>query len=613
MKRTQKYIALLCTTLSLVVMMTALCCMERPDVQPFSVVISHDGREETISCWENEKDQLYVFLPSGVELSDVQLIRQTDNTILFEGQPMDEAFLCSTLSLDVPYEVTYSVFGKAESKTIVLVQSAGVPTLFVSTDYGSSEYLHADKSNKESGTVTVYAADGQLVYQGAAESVGGRGNYTWVNSEKKPYNIVLSQGADLLDMGQGSKWVLLANASDSTLMRNKIVYDFANRIGLAYSPESQWVALYLNGEYRGLYLMCEAIEIGTDRVDISQTEGAILTVETADAFQGKNTAYFVTDVGVAMEVNSPKVVADNEIAQLKSKVQSAENAILAVDGIDDGTGKPWEEIVDVSSWVKKYLIEEVFGNHDALMRSAYYYYQDSSSLLYAGPVWDYDLAIGNENSWQLQNPQAFWANRLASQPGVEMPWFYELYQKDVFYQRVVEMYQSVFLPELTRLISITIPEYTCEISAAAAVDKIRWNDDATLIEYADGLCNYLEQRSKFLANIWIDKKDYCIVRAAQQWGGYYAYYAVFTGETLQELPVFDSSDNQTFIGWYNESTGEPFDITQPITEDIEIYAKWVDKPSARIKQVLKLMPLAVLAVIGVAFVVVEFKRWRKIG
>ena len=609
MKKRYTYILIL--TLVLALGAAGIALLEHEVAVPFQVIVPSEVGNQKITCWENDEDQCYVFLPGYADMADLQIVLKTDTPVSIDGIALHDGMKCGAFDMDTWYSLEYVFFGKVCSRELMFVRSDGVPAIFVSTDSGRTEFLHADKENKEGGTVSVYTTDGQLNYQGTADAVSGRGNYTWVNSDKKPYNIVLSQNADLLNMGMGSKWILLANASDSTLMRNKIVYDFANQIGLAYSPESQWVALYLNGEYRGLYLMCEAIEIGKDRVDLSSTEGAILTVETMDAFQGKNTSYFVTDAGVAVEINSPKVVTENKIEELKLKIQSVENAVLAEDGIDEGTSKSWEELINVSSWVEKYLIEEVFGNHDALMRSAYYYYQDSTSSLYAGPVWDYDLAMANEDAWQLQNPQTFWANRLASQPGVEMPWFYALYQKDAFYQNVVEMYQTEFLPELECLLHVTIPEYADKISDAAAVDKIRWDDDTELMEYVDWLCTYMEQRIEFLNSVWLDQQDYCIVRAAQQWGGYYAYYVAFTGDTLSELPIFENSENRNFVGWYNEKTGEPFDIEQPITEDMEIYAKWVDKTSGRMKEMLKVMPLAVIAVMGMALAAIEFYRWRK--
>lgn len=577
----------------------------------FQVSIQSNGCQETINTWRDENGDYYVFLPGYVDMTELQIELKTDEQVVIDGITLLENMECAEFSLDTEYNLEYLCFGKICKKKITFVQSDGVATLFISTNSGKTDLLHEDKENQESGSIIVFSGDGQLDYKGTVDAIGGRGNYTWINSDKKPYNIELSQEADLLNMGFGRKWVLLANAHDSTLMRNKIVYDFSNQVGMAYTPESQWVALYLNGEYRGLYLLCEAIEIGTDRMDISQETGMILAVETEDAFQDGKDAYFLTDANVAVGVKSPKNSSGEQIAMMTSKIQSVENAILALDSVDPLTSSNLKDLIDVDSWVKKYLIEEIFGNHDALMRSAYYYYLDSSCCLFAGPVWDYDLSMGNEYTWQLQNPQAFWANRTASQPGVEMPWFSALYQKDFFYDRMVEVYRNVFLPELDRMLNVTIPEYTQKIEKAASMDKLRWNDDTELMEYVDWLSSYMEQRIHFLNKVWLEKQDYCVVRAVQQWGGYYAYYVVFKGDTLTSLPKFKSTDTQDFLGWYNEKTGESFNVSQPITEDVEIYAKWAEKPSKKFDQQVKLAPLGLIAVMGIGLLWVEVKRWKK--
>ena len=97
------------------------------------------------------------------------------------------------------------------------------------------------------------------------EAIRGRGNATWL-WEKKPYSLTLSKSADLLGMGAAKEWILLTNAPDPTHLRNKIAYDLAAEVGLLYSPESNWVDLYLNGEYTGLYLLTERNEIHPQRI-----------------------------------------------------------------------------------------------------------------------------------------------------------------------------------------------------------------------------------------------------------------------------------------------------------------------------------------------------------
>ena len=101
-----------------------------------------------------------------------------------------------------------------------------------------------------------------------------------------------------------------------------------------------------------------------------------------------------------------------------------------------------------------------------------------------------------------------------------------------------------------------------------------------------------------------------MVKADQGFGAFYGYFAVCPGACLEPLPELEATENDVFTGWYYAGTNTPVDFDQPITEDIEIYAKWEDSQSKRMGQIAKLAPLAVIAVMGMALLAVEIKRMR---
>lgn len=78
------------------------------------------------------------------------------------------------------------------------------------------------------------------------------------------------------------------------------------------------------------------------------------------------------------------------------------------------------------------------------------------------------------------------------------------------------------------------------------------------------------------------------------------------------LPQLEDTEYYTFEGWYYSNTDEPFDETAPITEDTQIYAKWEDAPAKRVRQIMKLIPLGVIAVIGFGLLTVEISRIRRV-
>ena len=51
--------------------------------------------------------------------------------------------------------------------------------------------------------------------------IKGRGNHTW-EQPKKPYQIKLSEKTNLFDFNEAKKWILLANYSDPSYIRNDL-------------------------------------------------------------------------------------------------------------------------------------------------------------------------------------------------------------------------------------------------------------------------------------------------------------------------------------------------------------------------------------------------------
>lgn len=161
--------------------------------------------------------------------------------------------------------------------------------------------------------VVYLTLDGEIgeTYSSAVMSMQGNSEYTAENSDlysgditvklrgnstkylpKQPYKIKLDSKANILGMGSNKHWVLLANAIDHTLIRNKLVYDFSADLGSSYAAESDNVVLIINDEYKGVYQLCEHIRVGSERVDIFDWEE--LAEDAAQAIaveESQNDAY----------------------------------------------------------------------------------------------------------------------------------------------------------------------------------------------------------------------------------------------------------------------------------------------------------------------------------
>ena len=87
----------------------------------------------------------------------------------------------------------------------------------------------------------------------------------------KRYKIKLEEKANVLGMSESKHWVLVSAWRDPSYQRNKGAYDFSGMLGLDY-VKTQWVTVYYNGNYRGIYLLGETIRLDDERIDIFNWE-----------------------------------------------------------------------------------------------------------------------------------------------------------------------------------------------------------------------------------------------------------------------------------------------------------------------------------------------------
>lgn len=574
---------------------------------PISAKITVDDFSENITCWQNENGDYYLFLPSYAKLSQVSLCKLTSNDLFLDGKQIVDGMSGEGLQLDHMYELTYSTFGKKNSKNLTIVQSGEVPTMYIDTFSGSMEYIHEKKGNQESAVMRIYDASGSVREEADIESINGRGNSTWSRYEKKPYSIHFAFEIDLLGMGLAKEWILIANASDDSNIRNKLIYDFASDFGLNYSPNSEWVDLYLNGNYVGLYLLCERNEVYENRVDISGNNISLVSLEMESRLENRNIVYVQTKSSQTLRIHYPVSVNADTLVSVRDSWQSVENAILSEDGIDSVTGKSWQELIDLESWARKYLIEELFGNIDAGYLSQYFYI-DETGKAFAGPVWDYDYAIGNDVLWQLTNSNIQLANKLDVNTGIHRDWFYGLYQKEEFQACLFSMYQTEFLPLLKTFLTDIVGEYSHYISKASVMNSIRWFDNQYWLDNVNEVVSYMNDRIDFFNDLWFEDIAFSTVCLHSQDNENNSYLMIAQGETVAELPTLEDNENGRFLGWYYVDTDQPFDPETPIYEDVNLYAKREISTTPKLKTIVKLLPIAVISIMFFVLLFVDIKR-----
>ena len=281
---------------------------------------------------------------------------------------------------------------------LTVMKSSGIRSVFVNANHDIS-YVNSSASHSVSdgGTVTVLSPDVDgVVYDGALDAIRGRGNTTWTNSEKKPYQMKLSKKADLLGTGEKTKtWLLIANAADPTLLRNTIPFKLALYMGSEGTPSCEPCDLYYNGEYRGSEFSYVAGLSNPDDITggyLVELDDKALPSAEVSMFYSKT--HFFT-------VHTPEYATYEESVYVSELVGAGIDAAIN-GGTDPVTGTSVEDLFDLGSLLATGLTEDFVVDGDYLYSSSYFYVPRSSGKIFVGPVWDcdrtFDLASASSSS-----------------------------------------------------------------------------------------------------------------------------------------------------------------------------------------------------------------------
>ncbi len=227
-------------------------------------------------------------------------------------------------------------------------------------------------------------------YTGTAR-IRGRGNSSWLWYPKKPYRLKLDEKAGILGLDANKDWVLLANYRDPTHLMNTFVFEIGHGVGLKYTNHSRYVELTINGEYLGLYQLTEQVETGKSRVDISEKDGWLISLDADDGPElspGADDNFWSVVYRLPVCLKSPSATPEklNEARELFAEL---ENVILGHDYVN------LEKVMDIESMIYYLLIQEyVYNVEVAAPRSIFLYRaKNEDSRWHFGPLWDFDAGF----------------------------------------------------------------------------------------------------------------------------------------------------------------------------------------------------------------------------
>ncbi|MBR1731423.1 MAG: CotH kinase family protein, partial [Ruminococcus sp.] len=242
----------------------------------------------------------------------------------------------------------------------------------------------------------------------AIKKIKGRGNTTWAKA-KKPFNITYNSNVSISGMDKGKKFSLLANYQDASLARNRILYDLSDAVGMPYASDSRFVDFYMNGVYYGSYQCAQKIDVGKNSVvndipddDYIAEDGSLagnfsFCIEIDPSYAEDD--YHTSQNSNEITIKSPELTSDQQYyTEVKNKIKSKFANLFSRLGSTTPTYDSLSEVMDVDSFAKIFLINELGKNWDSGVSSFYMVYKQSPDgkwRFYASPVWDYDNSLGN--------------------------------------------------------------------------------------------------------------------------------------------------------------------------------------------------------------------------
>ncbi len=470
-----------------------------------------------------EADDSTFILPSYIKPNDVKLVHDGTNAITYENEEGQTATLQAKDNVDLTpfvttlssgqniYELSVKINGRTSTFTFKFADN--LPSVHVTTSMGI-DTITASNGKDTQTQIAVINSDGTYEYADTDSTYSQlkvRGNTT-KDYAKKPFQMKLDAKADLFGMGESKTWILLANYLDQSQIRNSVMYKIGSLLGMD-TCEFQSVDLFVDGEYYGIYLLCEKVSISSQRIDIVELEklndelnasyeqtpvkeygisNTIITeysyipnvvnpaditggylVELDNNYWKNELCYFITENGSHYVVKSPEYASKEQVEYIAALFGELEEAIMSPTGYNR-LGKHYSEYADVDSFVYAYIVAEFSRNYDA-GSSSMYFYKDADkngelSKIVKGPLWDCDNTIGNIHKNGASNTSGYWAKDRSIWKG--------LTQHAEFNQSVSDEFARVY-GQIFDMIEPNgyISELVLEIGQSIYLERTRWRSD----------------------------------------------------------------------------------------------------------------------------------------
>ena len=235
---------------------------------------------------------------------------------------------------------------------------------------------------------------GEYVADTAGMTIRLRGN-TSAYEAKKPYKIKLEKKRDLLMRGneavyKDKDWLLL---QDDWLL-TAAGFKAGELLGMTWTPGFRYVNVIINGDYRGIYQLCESVKRNPDcRLKVDKTSGFIFE---CDPYWWNEDAYVTSVTAPSYNFTFKYPDSDDllpeQLDYMQGLVSEYERSL---------THDNYPDFIDVESFAAWCLGHDIMGTKDAGGTNRYYIKNDTTdtSKIVMPLLWDFGMAERTAGNW----------------------------------------------------------------------------------------------------------------------------------------------------------------------------------------------------------------------
>ena len=386
---------------------------------------------QDIECEINDNGIISGRIPNIVDSKKLIPTIEYNGSKIFVGE---EEITSEESIIDCSKPVVITVIGNNGAKKDYILEVTaftGLPVMYINTEgnvdiTSKDNYLNATikivEDIKTRGAGDVWTSD---------VKIKGRGNSTW-SLPKKPYKLKFNEKVSLLGEPKDKEWVLLANYTDKTSIRNELGFFMGRMSNLSYTSRTHYVDLILNDKYVGTYQLAEQQKIAENRVNVGD-DGYLLEI---DARAYEDGIYFkVPSLTQPINIKDPDIeIGSEEYNYIVNFISEVEAALYSKDFTNTENG--YAKYLDIDSFVDWYIINEIAKNNDAVFYTSCYMHHKKGGKLYMGPLWDFDIGFGNINYNNNNSVEGFWIKKAE--------WYSRLFEDPQFVVRVKERFNYFY-------------------------------------------------------------------------------------------------------------------------------------------------------------------------